>query len=67
MNAHYYTLVYNSIKSNDEAEFHNNINRHELVRLLSEGDHISFELFWKNCIENDIFAKLVSKLLAKNS
>jgi len=59
-------LVFNSIKENNKVKFYNSINEKELVRYLNDLD-ITFEEFWNKCLEDDIYAKTVSRELSKNA
>jgi hypothetical protein len=58
--------VFNSIKENNKEKFYAYINKKQLERTLSE---LSFTLerFWKKCITDDMFAEVISVLLAKKA
>jgi hypothetical protein len=59
-------LVYNTMKSNNLIEFKKHINHKEFMRTLKESE-TPFDIFWKKCTEDELFAKVVAGRLSKCS
>jgi hypothetical protein len=60
------TKVFGSIKNNNQQQFLELINTKEYNRTLNDLS-ISPDDFWRKCIVDDMFAKLISRNLSKNA
>jgi hypothetical protein len=58
--------VFGCIKNNNQQQFFELINLKQFNRTLNELA-ITFEVFWNKCIDDNMFAKLVSSHLSKNA